>query len=346
MPLKRPLRTSGGSLDTAPFVLLDLRTDQGLNGLSYIFCYTMLVLKPLVQLVRNLEAIVVGATVAPFKIESRLQNAFRLVGPQGLTGMALAGIDMAVWDILAKGVGQPLCRLLGGPARSMPVYNSNGLGLIGAEKAAHEAAQLVGEGFDAIKIRLGYPDIATDLSVVHAIRSEVGPNVRLMVDYNQSLSVQEAIERGTRLDTEDILWMEEPVLATDLDGHAAVRAKIRTPVQTGENWWGPADMQKAIAAGASDFGMCDVIKIGGVTGWQRAAALARKAELPLSSHLFPEISAHLLSTSRTGHWLEYVDWANPFLQQPLAVTRGKAAPSEGPGSGLAWNEDAVEFYLV
>lgn len=347
VPLKRPLTTSGGAVNTAPFVLLDLRTDEGLTGASYLFCYTTAVLQPLVQLLQNLESMVVGATVAPLQLESKLQGAFRLVGPQGLTGMALAGIDMAVWDLLAKGVGQPLCVLLGGQRRSIPTYNSNGLGLIGPEKAVVQAAELAGAGgFEAIKVRLGYPELETDLAVVRAVRSVLGPHVRLMADYNQSLSVPEAIERGLKMDQEDIFWLEEPVLATDFDGHAAVREKIRTPVQTGENWWGPSDMRKAIAFGASDYVMADAMKIGGVTGWQHAAALAEQAHLPLSSHLFPEISAHLLSISATAHWLEYVDWAAPFLQEPLAVKNGKAMPSEAPGSGIAWNEDAVEYYLA
>lgn len=114
-------------------------------------------------------------------------------------------------------------------------------------------------------------------------------------------------------------WVEEPTLADDFAGHAQIRDKSRIPIQAGENWWGPHDMVKGMAAGASDLGVPDAMKIGGVTGWMRAAEFADSAGLPLSSHLFPEISAHLLAVSPTCHWLEYVDWANPILREPLRI---------------------------
>ncbi|HSW21637.1 MAG TPA: enolase C-terminal domain-like protein, partial [Burkholderiaceae bacterium] len=144
----------------------------------------------------------------------------------------------------------------------------------------------------------------------------------------------------------DLAWVEEPVPAEDLIGHAAVRASGLAPVQTGENWWFAADMAKAVEAKACDHAMPDIMKIGGVTGWQRAAALAEAAGLPISSHLFPEISAHLLAASPTAHWLEYVDWAEPILQTPLRIHNGEAVIADVPGSGIEWNEAALERFAA
>ncbi|MBI3302147.1 MAG: hypothetical protein HYZ72_08750 [Deltaproteobacteria bacterium] len=126
------------------------------------------------------------------------------------------------------------------------------------------------------------------------VRRSVGTDILLMADYNQSLAVAEAVRRSAVLDNEGLYWIEEPTLAHDYLGHAQISREVKTPIQIGENWWGPHDMAKSLAAGASDYVMPDAMKIGGVTGWLRAAALAELAGLPISSHLFPEISAHLL----------------------------------------------------
>ncbi len=346
VPMRRPLETSGGVVGTAAMALIDLRTEDGITGSSYVFCPTPVVLLPVAGLLRNLAPLIEGDPLAPVAIEQKLQRSFRLLGTQGLSGMAMAGIDMAAWDALAKSCEVPLVRLLGGEPRKVPAYNSCGLGIIGGERAAEEAKELVAPGFAAIKVRLGYPESDTDVEVVRAIRGSVGEGVVLMSDYNQSLSVVEAERRAAALDGEGLYWIEEPTRADDHSGHAHLRRVSGTPIQTGENWWGPHDMAKSIEAGASDYAMADAMKIGGVSGWLRAAALAESAGLPLSSHLFPEISAHLLALSPTSHWLEYVDWANPILEEPLEIEDGYASISGKPGIGVSWDEEAVRRYSV
>jgi len=125
-----------------------------------------------------------------------------------------------------------------------------------------------------------------------------------------------------------------------------VRAASTTPIQMGENWWGPGEMSACLAHGACDFGMPDAMKIGGVTGWLQAAALGESVGMPISTHLFPEVSVHLMAATPTRHWLEYVDWAAPILARPLAIVDGKATIRDEPGTGIDWNEDAVGRFLV
>jgi mandelate racemase len=346
VPMRRPLKTGSGEVGTAAMVLVDLLTEEGITGSSYLFCPTPLVLEPVAKLLSNLAPLIEGDPLAPVAIEGKLQKTFRLLGPQGLTAMATAGIDMAAWDALAKACGLPLASLLGGEPRGIPAYNSCGLGVLGAERAAEEAPALAVSGFGAIKVRLGYPEIETDLEVVRAVRGSVNEDIALMSDYNQSLSVAEAERRAAALEGEGLYWIEEPTRADDYSGHARLRREAKTPIQVGENWWGPHDMAKSVEAGASDYAMADAMKIGGVTGWLRAAALAEAAGLPLSSHLFPEISAHLLAVAPTSHWLEYVDWANPILEVPLKVEDGHARTPDAPGIGISWDEEVVRRYLV
>jgi len=346
VPMRRPLVTGGGTVGAVPLVLVDLATDGGITGCAYVICYSRIALQPMAALIANLGAVVENDRLAPHDIHHKLLRRMTLLGRQGMTGMALAGIDMACWDALARAHGVPLVRLLGGVPRPVPAYNSNGLGLIGPESAAREARELLAGGFAAIKVRLGYPSLAEDVAVVRAVRASVGPSVQLMSDYNQCLDVAEAIRRGHALDAEGLVWIEEPVRADDYVGHAAIAAALRTPVQLGENLWGPPDLIKAIAAGAADFVMPDAARIWGVSGWLKAAALAEAHGLPMSSHLFPEISAHLLAVTPTCHWLEYMDWAEPILQEPIRIERGHAIIPDRPGHGMAWNEAAVTKYQV
>jgi mandelate racemase len=168
-----------------------------------------------------------------------------------------------------------------------------------------------------------------------------------MVDFNQGLSVAEALKRGRMIDDEGgVYWIEEPVRADDFAGSARLAREIATPIQIGENFMGPEQMAQALAAGACDFVMPDAQRIGGVTGWMRAAALAQGAGMEMSSHLFPETSCHLLAATPTCHWLEFVDWAAPVLQDPLQVKDGHVPTPERPGLGMTWDEKAVKRFAV
>jgi len=148
------------------------------------------------------------------------------------------------------------------------------------------------------------------------------------------------------LDDEGLAWVEEPTIANDFAGHAWVAREARTPIQCGENWWGALDLQHAVDARASDYLMPDVMKIGGVTGWQRAAAIAATRGLRVSNHLWPEISARLLAVTPTAHWLEYADWWNDILREPLAIRDGMTDVGDTPGSGVDWNEAAIAPLVV
>lgn len=344
VPLDPPIETGSGLVGSAPLVLVDLTTSEGVVGRSYVFTYTPAALAPTAQLVRNLAALVVGQPLAPGDLETLLQARLRLLGAQGLVAMAMAALDMAAWDAHAKQAGLPLAMLLGGTVAPLPAYASlRSMGLARLEQEAQAAAD---QGFVAAKLKLGPADPSGDLAAIKRVRAIMGAKTAIMVDFNQSLSVQEAIARARALEAADLAWIEEPTLATEFDAHARIAAAIKQPVQIGENWWGAADAAKSLAAKASAYAMPDAMKIGGVCGWQRAAALCAAACVPVSSHLFVEISAHLLAATPGRHYLEYLDMAGPILLERARVDEGRVWPSAAPGTGIAWNEDAVKRYLV
>jgi mandelate racemase len=346
-PMKRPLSTSTGALTVAPLLLLDLQTDGGIVGRSYLFAIGKHNLAPIAKLVEAMAEMLKGDPLAPLDIERKLRAKYTLLGMHNIVLFAMSGIDMAAWDALGQALGQPLVRLLGATPRPIPAYNSNGLGIQRPRDLAKEAAELVYEGFSAVKLRLGRPDAADDLQAVKAVKKVIGNGVRLMVDFNQALSVAEAEKRGRMIDAEGgVDWIEEPIRADDFAGNAKLARELATPIQLGENFMGPEQMAQALAAHACDYAMPDAQRIGGVTGWMRAAALAQGAGMEMSSHLFPEVSVHLLAATPTCHWLEYVDWADAILQEPLKAKDGFLLQPERPGTGIAWDEKAVKRYSL
>ena len=344
VPMAEPHRTASGIITESPLVLTDVTADDGTVGHGMVFTYTTAALGPTAELIRNLEPLIKGDPLAPVEIEQKLAKRFRLLGTQGLVGIAMAAIDMALWDAMARLHSVSLVTLLGGVAKEIPVYA--GIGYDGVDGCAEQAERWAKRGIRGVKAKIGYPTVQQDVAVIRAMRKAAGDDMTIMVDYNQSLTPTEAIERLRVLDAEGLAWVEEPTLAHDHAGHAMIAREARTPIQCGENWWGVLDLQHALDAGSSDYVMPDVMKIGGVTGWMRAAALAHAKGVRVSSHLWPEISAQLLCCTPTAHWLEYADWWNPVMAEPLQITNGAAVVSDAAGSGVSWNEDAARRFAV
>jgi mandelate racemase len=344
VPMRRPLGTSAQMVRTAPLLLVDLETEQEVTGRTYLYCYLPMAAKMIAHALDESLAVIKGDEVDPRRIGAKLGRYFCLVGASGIVGMALAAVDVACWDALAAAAGTPLVRYLGGNPGAIPAYNSNGLGLMSPEAAANDAEQLLEGGFRAVKLRLGHAALADDLAAVRAVRKRLPGGVELMADYNQVLSVEEALERCHALDQEGLAWIEEPIRHDDYAGCARLAQELATPIQIGENFLGPQAMAAAVAANATDYMMLDLFRIGGVSGWREAAALAFHPGIRLSSHLVPELSVHLLSITPTRHWLEYVDWATPILAEPLRVINGTLTPPNRPGMGIRWDAAAVARY--
>ncbi|MGA7486735.1 MAG: enolase C-terminal domain-like protein [Xanthobacteraceae bacterium] len=346
VPMTYALGTSRGTITKAPLLLIDLDTEEGVTGRSYLWCYFPAAIPAIASILAEVERVVKGDRVAPVDLWRKLAERFALIGVQGIVRMAMAGVDMAAWDALAIAAGVPLAALVGGAPKRIPAYNSCGLGLAAPEALADEAERLLTGGFRAVKLRLGYPTLADDLAALHAVRKRLGGEIAVMVDYNQALSLAQALERGRALDSEHVYWLEEPIRHDDYAGNATLVRELATPIQIGENFSESAAMAVALAAGAADYVMPDLERIGGVTGWLRAAALAATHRIEMSSHLFPEVSAHLLAATPTCHFLEFVDWADKVLQEPLKIVDGFAVVPQRPGNGLAWDKKAVEKYRV
>ncbi|MFY9686836.1 MAG: enolase C-terminal domain-like protein [Pseudolabrys sp.] len=347
VPLNFVLGTSAVAIRKAPLLLVDLETEEGVIGRTYLFCYLPAAAPAILSLLGEVERIVKGEAIAPAELWKKLARRFTLIGVQGIVRMAMSAFDAASWDALAIAAGKPLASFIGATPRKIPAYNSCGLGLkddLGA--LADEAEKLLAGGFHAVKLRLGYPTVQGDIAAVHAVRKRIGDDVALMVDYNQALALEDALVRGRALDAENIYWLEEPIRHDDYVGAAKLARELKVPIQIGENFSLSTAMATAVEQRATDYVMPDLERIGGVTGWRDAAFIAHSHKLKMSSHLFPEVSVHLLAATPTCHFLEYVDWANVLLEEPLVIVDGHAQISTRPGNGMTWDKKAVERYRM
>jgi mandelate racemase len=341
-PLPRPVRTASGTIGQFPLVLIDVHTDSDVVGRAYAQVYLPELLPALQHAVSNLADMATGLPLAPRDIHAHLLRRCRLFGMKGLLGVALGGLDMALWDAWARARAEPLARALGAELRPIKAYHS--VGLYDAKEVVAIAQETLAAGFAGLKIKAGFPTFAEDLAAIRAAKQALGHAAALMIDYNQSLSFAEAMARCKALDDEGLAWIEEPILADDLEGCARIAEAITTPIQIGENFHGPSEMRTAIAAQASDLVMPDPQFIHGVTGWLEASALARTAGLPMSSHTFVEASAQLLCATPTADWIEVMDAAGGLRHAPLQIKDGMLVPWDTPGIGLEWREDMVARY--
>jgi mandelate racemase len=342
VPMTFALGTSAATVRKAPLILVDLQTEEGITGRTYLFCYRASGAKALAALLADAVEVVRGKPAAPVEIGQLLARRFTLLAVSGLARMALAAFDGALWDALARAANLPLATMLGASPRPIRAYNSSGLGLMTPEAAADEAGALLARGFKAVKLRLGYATLVEDLVVTRAVRRRVPDDVEIFVDYNQALDVPEALKCGRALESEGIAWFEEPIRYDDYAGYARLTRELTLPVQLGENFDGTLQMAEALRQQACDLAMPDFARIGGVTGWMQAAGIASAHDMPMSSHLLPEVSAHLLAATPTAHWLEYVDWADAILEEPLEIRDGHAVIPNRPGAGMSWDMAAVK----
>jgi mandelate racemase len=347
VPLRRPIVSKVGLFEHWPIILIDLYTNEGVVGRSYLEPYLTQSMRYIVPAIEDLAAAAEGQPVAPIDVHRRGVGSLHLVGREGISLIAVAGLDMAAWDALARAADLPLAVLLGGTVGPVPAYNSNGLWLTSVDTLADEAAALAAEGgFTGLKLRLGRERLADDLAAIAAVREAVGAEMKLMCDFNQGLSLGDALVRCHALDDQGLYWFEEPTTYDNLPGHAQLARELKTPVQIGENFYGPRHLYQAVRAGAADYVMPDLMRIGGVSGWLRAAAIAGAAGIPMSTHLYPEMSAHMMRVTDSAHWLEWQDWADPILMEPFEVKDGHIIVPDRPGQGVEWDEKAVASFAL
>jgi L-talarate/galactarate dehydratase len=334
--------------DTREFVTLELGTDQGLVGLGLTFFGGALT-PALKAAVDALAGLVVGEDPTQVEaIAAKLRRAAGGSGPGGIFSLALSAVDIACWDLKGKALGQPVCALLGGLPDRVPTYASGALMRPHPVRYLAEAGpRLVGMGFRQMKMQCGSePTMATSVERVRVLREAIGPDVDLMCDINQLWSVHHAVEVGRRVEPYHLYWLEDPVAHDDYAGLARVADALPTPIAAGEYHYGIAPFRHLFEARSVDIAMIDLLRVGGITQWMKVAGMAEAFNLPVVSHLIPEIHVHLVAAIPHGLTVEYMPWTLRLFEETPAIEAGQLVVPRKPGLGLAFDQAAIKRYQV
>ena len=330
--------------DTMDFVTLTIRTDDGVEGIGYAGFQPPVMTRALHAAIDGLCEATIGSD--PMDTEAIGAKLSRLGGngsAAGLTTRAISAIDVALWDIKGKALGQPVYKLLGGYRDRVPTYQSGFLWRpFTLEELDSHARRLVAEGFRSMKFRLGAePTVAGEIARLETMRNAVGPDIDLMIDINQAWDVNRAIRIGRELAKYDIFWLEDPTTYDDFGGLARIADALDTPIAAGEYVYGIAPFRQLIEQRSVDIVMVDLLRVGGITQWMKVAHMAEAYNLPVVSHLAPEVLAHALAAVPNGLTLEYMPWAFPLFKAVPQPVNGEIVLSSTPGLGLEFDDDLL-----
>lgn len=347
LPLE-PMGDAGhGDIDSEELITLDLYA-EGLKGHGY--AYTIgrggLAVKALID--HDIAPMILGEDATDIQaLWDLMWQRLLYVGRGGLASFAIAAVDVALWDLRGVREGIPLYALLGAEPREIPAYGS---GVDLPKPLDGLLAQTEGflqRGFPGVKVKIGRRDPREDEERVEAVRKLIGDDVDLMVDANMAWSVDEALERGRRLEPFGLYWYEEPTIPEDVGGHARISRALDVPVAVGESLHSPHEFRRYVEEKATEVLQIDPITNGGITASLRALEMADEARLPTSSHYTDELSAHLLCASESPVYLEKHAFAlDPYLEEPQVVTNGHVRPTETPGTGLRFDAERLAPYLI
>ncbi len=360
----RPVEFSIGTFGTFYATLVTVRTDNGLVGVGEcIVRRSPEIVTTIVD--RLLAPHVIGRD--PWDVEGLWDEMLTLLRrwghSRGFVLEAMSGIDIALWDLLARSVGKPLYKFLGGAGRDRVRCYVSKVYFDEIPKMAEEAQRLVAQGHTALKVQLGWPAARgghhADVRTVRAIREAVGPDVEIMVDVNGAYDVGTAVRVGRQIEEFNLAWLEEPVPADDLDGYAHLRRSVRVPLAAGETEFGLFGFRDLIARGCVDVLQPEVARIGGVTPARRLWAMAHAHNLLYAPHtgfsggVANLASLHLAAAAPNFYTDEYM--VTVYVQNPLrdifttpfpSPQEGLIALPQGPGLGLDVNIEAIRRYMV
>lgn len=345
LPLDQPLTTSIHTIASVSCLLITLKTDEGVDGEGYAFCFGREKLEVLNAMVSALKPLVIGKS--PFMTEALWADMIRQMnffGPASVPIIAWTPIDMACWDIVGKASGQPLHRLFGGARTRAPLYASGGLWLSsGPQELAAEAKGFLAQGFKAMKIRLGDLPVAKNVERVEAVRDAIGPDIALMADANQGLSVPRAIKLGRALERFNLVWFEEPVPTWNHHGHAEIARALDVALASGETEYTRHGIQNMLERGSADILMPDLQRMGGYTEYRRVIGQMGAFNIPFSPHIFTEHSLHLALSGCM--YVEHMPWFGALFHEKLEIDEdGMTAIPDRPGTGFTFNHDALDAY--
>jgi L-alanine-DL-glutamate epimerase-like enolase superfamily enzyme len=349
VPVEHPYTAAGRQVEGNWHVLARVTTDDGLEGIGYVVSNRGDLVRAVAQATRELGEHLVGAHVLEVEAAwTRLVRAGGWTGPGGMLHIAIAPLDIALWDAAGKAVSQPLYRLLGGSRDRMPAYASDRLWYsLSLDELAESAGQHVRDGYRTVKLRLGKEARPEgEVERVRAVRQAVGTDIHILVDATESWDRAQASRTGRLLQEAGISWLEDPLHHQDLSGLSHLAETLEIPVAGGEHLYDLHAFQQLLQHRAVDIAIIDLARAGGITPWRRIAALAQAHHVPVCGHVIPEIHVHLLAAIPHAFMVENVPRSAAILQEMPALQEGCLVAPKTPGLGLKLDEAAVRRYRV
>jgi L-alanine-DL-glutamate epimerase-like enolase superfamily enzyme len=335
-------------MDDRQFVTLELGTDEGIEGIGITFFGGPLT-RALREAVEGLGSLIIGDD--PIRVEAIADKLWRAAsgsGPGGIFTLALSAIDIALWDIKGKALGLPVCTLLGGHRDRVPTYASGALMRPMPTDYLKEAGpRLVNMGFRQMKTQLGAePTVDKEIERIRVLREGIGDNIDLMCDINQLWNVNQAIDIGRRIEEYHLFWLEDVVAHDDYQGLARVADALTTPICAGEYHYGIRPFRHMLEARSIDIVMIDLLRAGGITQWMKIAGMAQAFNVPVVSHLIPEVHVHLVAAIPHGLTVEYMPWTLRLFEETPPIEDGQIVVPQKPGLGLKFDEGALRQFDI
>jgi len=348
LPIDPPIQSSiMGALRTTDCVLTFLDTDDGLTGEGLVMTINNRRLGVIHEMIRNLEDLVIGLDPRlGGSLNARAWKELNFLGYEGVSIIGLAALDMAMWDLRGKAAGLNVAHLIGACRASVPTYASGGLWLGGSlDDLQQQARGFVDRGFRGMKTRVGPGDPEAMVARVRAVREAIGPDIALMVDANQQMTVKQAIRIGRMMEDLNLTWFEEPVICHDHQGEAQIAAALDTPIASGETVYTHRGILGMLEARSADVLMPDLQRMGGPSEFLKAGHLCEAFHIPCASHLFPEMSLSLLAALPGGYYLEHMPWFEPIYRDRIELDAdGHAVVPDRPGWGFSFDPDAIRRF--
>ena len=325
-------------------IFVELTTDDGLTGLGYSYTIGTGGSSVLALLRDHLLPRLLGADSRQVEwIWRDLFTATRATTVGAIASLAFAAVDTALWDLRCRRQYEPLWRVAGGFRPRVPLYDTeNGWLQLSTEDLVRGAKAAADAGWHGVKVKVGKPTAVEDFERLLAVREAVGPRFALMVDANQSMTAAEAIRRARLFAPLDLGWLEEPLPADDIDGHARLARATSIPIAVGESLYSVAQFREYLQRGAASVVQVDAARIGGITPWLKVAHLAEAFGVDVCPHFLMELHVSLAAAVPNGRFVEHIPQLRAITTRPMSVVDGRAVAPDEPGLGIAWDRDAMD----
>lgn len=325
-------------------ILVRITTSDGIEGTGYAYTIGTGGTSVLALLREHLLPVLTGKDAR--NVEALWQELFALTRATttgAITSLALAAVDTALWDLRCKRAGEPLWRLAGGHRQEVPVYDTEGGWLhLGTEDLVKSALAAKEAQWSGVKIKVGKPHVAEDAERLRAVREAVGPSLHIMTDANQSQSLSSAVQLAAALEPYAPYWLEEPMPADDVSGHARLARSTRIPIAVGESMYSPMQFRNYLETGGASVVQVDVARVGGITPWLKVAHMAEAFNVMVCPHFLMELHVSLVAAVSNGMYVEHIPQLRAVTRTELTMREGRAVAPDEPGIGIDWDMDAID----